>query len=227
MTRVKLKVGSLLKRYQEQAADLEVFAWRRTKWTKVYVLWLRGAIVPHLDFAVGTKLRLLLDRHDMYRREMDELEKAIKELARTERYRKPYEELRKMPGVGLLVAMTFLTEMGDLSRFHNRREVGAYLGLCPSSQESGETGDRKGRITRQGPARLRKMLCQAAWRSISVSDESKATYHRIRQDQKKRTKKALVALMRMLGVKMWHRAMESGVSPELVGRGGPHELISI
>ena len=56
------------------------------------------------------------------------------------------DELRKLPGVGLLVAMTFLTEMGDLERFHNRREMAAYLGLCPSSFESGETNDRKGRI---------------------------------------------------------------------------------
>jgi len=59
--------------------------------------------------------------------------------------------------------MVFLTEMGDLRRFRNRKKVGAYLGLVPTSNESGENTDHKGHITHQGPARLRKVLCQAAW----------------------------------------------------------------
>ena len=219
MTRVKLKVGSLLKRY-ELPATCPV----KTKWTKAYVRWLRQEVVPELDFAVRVKLRLLLDRFDAYRLEMVELDNALKQLSQTARYKAACADLRKIPGVGLLVAMTFLTEMGDLTRFHNRREVAAYLGLCPSSHESGETNDRKGRITRQGPARLRKMLCQAAWVSIARCDVASADYHRIRQNQKHRTKKALVALMRKLGIKMWHRALAWGVSSELRGRGGPHEL---
>ena len=221
VTRVKLKIGSMLKRYEIRTACPT-----KTRWTLAFVRWIREDVVPGLDLAVGVKLRLLLDRFEMYRREQAELDKAIKVLSQTDRYKSSCRELRKIPGVGLLVAMTFLTEMGDLTRFHNRREVGAYLGLCPSSHESGEKNNRKGRITRQGPARLRKMLCQAAWVSIGKGkcEQAIATYHRIRQNQKHRTKKALVALMRKLGIQMWHRAMSCGVSVELSGRGGPHGL---
>ncbi len=219
MTRIKLKIGSLLKRYEQPTNSPT-----KTKWTKAHVRWLRKEVVPGLEMTVGVKLRLLLDRLELYRHEQAELDKALKKLSREERYKASCRELRKLPGVGLLVAMTFLTEMGDLTRFHNRREVAAYLGLCPSSHESGETSDRKGRITRQGPARLRKMLCQAAWVSISKCDELASAYHRIRQNQKHRTKKALVALMRKLGIRMWHRSLSCGVSEELVGRGGPHAL---
>ena len=179
-------------------------------------------MIPELDLAVGTRLKLLLDRLDMYRAEQAELDTAIKKLSQTERYKSACGELRKLPGVGLLVSMTFLTEMGDLTRFHNRREIAAYLGLCPASYESGETNDRKGRITRQGPSRLRKLLCQAAWVSVIRCEQAAACYHRIRQNKKHRTKKALVALMRKLGIKMWHIALTCGVSTELVGRGGPH-----
>ncbi|MEW6360416.1 MAG: transposase [Planctomycetota bacterium] len=50
------------------------------------------------------------------------------------------------------------TEMGDLSRFENRRQVGSYLGLVPSSAESGEDSDRKGHITHQGSRRGRGVL---------------------------------------------------------------------
>lgn len=223
ITRVKLKIGSMLKRY-----ELPVACPTKSKWTKAFVRWLRQDVVPGLDLAVGVKLKLLVDRFEMYRHEQAELEKAIKSLSQTDRYRRSCRELRKIPGVGLMVAMTFLTEMGDLTRFHNRREVAAYLGLCPSSHESGEKNDRKGRITRQGPSRLRKMLCQAAWVSIAKCkcEQALGSYHRIRQNQKHRTKKALVALMRKLGIKMWHRALACGVSAELIGRGGPHAQAS-
>ena len=44
--------------------------------------------------------------------------------------------------------------------------VAPHLVLCPASYESGEKNDRKGRITRQEPARLRNVLCQAAWVSV-------------------------------------------------------------
>ena len=217
MTRVKLKIGSMLKRY-----ELNIKSPTKSKWTKAFVRHLREEVIPTLDLAVGTKLKLLLDRFDMYRAEQAELDKVIKKVSQTERYKYACRELRQLPGVGLLVAMGFLTEMGDLTRFHNRREIAAYLGLCPASYESGQKNDRKGRITRQGPSRLRKLLCQAAWVSVIRCEKAAAAYHRIRQNQKHRTKKALVALMRKLGIKMWHVALTMGVSEELFGRGGPH-----
>jgi len=207
----------MFKRY-----ELRLASPTKTKWTKAFVRYLRDEVVPTLDLAVGTTLKLLLVRFEVYLAERFELDKALKKLSETERYKHASVQLRKLPGVGLLVAMTILTEMGDLTRFHNRREIAAYLGLCPSSYESGQKDDRKGRITRQGPARLRKVLCQAAWVSVNRCEEAAAAYHRIRQNQKQRTKKALVALMRKLGIKMWHVALASGVSDELTGRGGPH-----
>ncbi len=219
LTRVKVKIASMFKRY-----PIGIASPTRSRWTKKFITYVRAEVLPTMDLAVGTKLECLLDRYEMFQAEQSKLDKAIERLAQTDRYKRAYRELRKIPGVGRLVAMTFLTEMGDLTRFHNRREVAAYLGLCPSSHESGETSNRKGRITRQGPARLRKVLCQAVWVSISRCEETAAAYHRIKQGQSKRTKKSIVALMRKLGIKMWHWALSCGVSSELMGRGGPHEL---
>jgi transposase len=215
-TRIKLQILSLLKRY-----GIRKPYWY-TAWTKRFVKWLRET-AAEMDMTVAPVLGSLIDRYELYRGEQNKLDKAIKALSRTDRYRTACEELRKLPGVGLLTAMTYLTEMGDLERFRNRRQVAAYLGLCPSSFESGEANDRKGRITRQGPARLRKMLCQAAWVSVIRCAETSATYHRIKADKGNRTKKALVAVMRRLAIKMWHRAVSCGTAEELRGRGGPHE----
>ncbi len=217
-TRVKLQILSMFKR-----RGIAKPTWYTTRWTRRFVKWLRE-VAMSLDAVVIPVLESLIDRYEQYRTEQAKLDKAIRQLSQTERYEVPCRELRKLPGVGLLSAMTFLTEMGDLHRFHNRREVAAYLGLCPASFESGEANDRKGRITRQGPARLRKMLCQAAWVSLIHCQESSQFYHRIKGGKSNRTKKALVAVMRRLAIKMWHRAMTCGVSCELEGRGGPHSL---
>ena len=218
-TRVKLKILSMLKR-----RGIAKPTWYSGRWTKRYVNWLRQEVIANLELTVAPVLERLVDRYELYHQEQVKLEKAIRSLAQTPRYKAGFNELRKIPGVGLLTAITFLTEMGDLNRFDNRRQVAAYLGLCPSSFESGGPGqDRKGRITRQGPPRLRKVLCQAVWVSIRCSSQSRAAYERIKQGQSKRTKKAVVALMRQLGIKMWHRAMSCGVSGELSGRGFPDE----
>jgi transposase len=218
VTRIKLKVLSMLKRY-----GIRKPGWY-TAWTKKFVLWLRE-VAATLEPVVTPVLESLIRRYELYQAEQHKLDRAIKTLSQTDRYQTACQELRKLPGVGLLTAMTFLTEMGDLTRFHNRREVAAYLGLCPASFESGEASDRKGRITRQGPARLRKLLCQAAWASLSRCEETGAAYARIRGGKTSRTKKALVAIMRRLAIKMWHRAGSCGTAPELCGRGGPHEAL--
>lgn len=219
MTQIKLRILSMLKRY-----GIEKPSWYRGRWTKATVNWLRE-VAAWLDPVARPVLTSYVDRYELYLDEQRRLDKAIEELSQTDRYREGCAELRKLPGVGLLTAITFLTEMGDLERFHNRREVAAYLGLCPASFESGQANNRKGRITRQGPARLRKMLCQAAWVSLRDSQAASETYLRIKGDQSNRTKKALVALMRRLAITMWHRAKSCGTPEELRGRGGPHERI--
>lgn len=217
-TRVKLQVLSMLKR-----RGIELPGWQSSRWTKRFVAWLRQTAAA-LDPAVAVVLENLIERFEMLRRHENRLTAAVAKLAKEDRYRLQAEELRKLPGVGLLTAMTFLTEIGDLGRFQNRRELAAYLGLCPSSHESGQADDRKGHITRQGPARVRRLLCQASWLAIGRCADTKSTYQRIRSGKKNRTKKALVAVMRLLAIKMWHRARDHQSPPELVGRGGPHGL---
>ena len=220
ITRVKLKLKSFMKIHQ-----LSLDSPTKKLWTKSHLRKIRKDELKSLDFSLATKLKQLLRRLEYYQQEQLELYRAIRTLSKTGRYSASCHQLRKLPGVGLLVAMAFLTEMGDLNRFNNRREIAAYLGLCPASFESGNADDRKGRITRQGSSRLRKLLCQATWVSIQRCQAAAAAYTRIRQNQQKRNKKALVALMRKLAIKMWHTAMSIGVSPELEGRGGPHTLL--
>jgi transposase len=72
------------------------------------------------------------------------------------------EALQALRGVSLVVAVTVIAELGDLSRFDNPRKLMAYLGLIPSLYSTGET-IKRGPITKTGNGHARRMLTEAAW----------------------------------------------------------------
>jgi hypothetical protein len=105
--------------------------------------------------------------------------------------------------------MVMASELGDLSRFKNRRQLGAFLGLAPSSHESGQTKDCKGHITHQGPSRVRKVLNQAVWSRIRCDPSEAAFYERLAKRNPNHKKIAVVAAMRRMGIRCWHNGLEA------------------
>ena len=86
-------------------------------------------------------------------------------------------------------------------RFDNGKQVSAYVGLVPRQFQSGET-DRRGRITRRGPAILRKLLVECAWVMLRYNRWAREVYLRLSRG-KARKKQAIVALARKLLVRCW------------------------
>jgi transposase len=211
ITALKAQVQSLLKRHQ-----LRRLPGLGKGWTKAFRGWLRRDLADPLPghesplraggrAALGSLLRQL----QFLEEEEKRLDDLVAVLAWSPRYEAGMHRLTSLCGVGVLTALVFLTELGDLSRFVNRRQIAAYLGLAPSSNESGEQRDRKGHITHQGSHRVRKVLCQATWSRVRCSEEEKAVYQRIKAKNPKKGKIAVVASMRRLAVRMWHRGCEA------------------
>lgn len=97
---------------------------------------------------------------------LDTLTEQIKSLDRSIALlaRESYPEtefLRQIVGVGVLTSMTFVLTIGDPERFKRNRDIGAYLGLVPKRDQSGES-DKQLRISKAGNAYLRKLLVTAA-----------------------------------------------------------------
>jgi transposase len=69
--------------------------------------------------------------------------------------------LRQVEGVGPLTALTFVLTLEDPYRFERSRSVGAYLGLVPSTDQSGDRDPQK-RISKEGDEMLRKLLVGSA-----------------------------------------------------------------
>jgi transposase len=59
------------------------------------------------------------------------------------------ELLRQVEGVGPLTALTFVLTLEDPYRFERSRSVGAYLGLVPARDRSGERDPREKRISKE------------------------------------------------------------------------------
>jgi len=87
------------------------------------------------------------------------LEREISVLARTKYPQTLW--LQQVPGVGAITALYFVLKIEDPKRFKNVRAVGAYTGLCPRRDQSGES-DPQLRISKRGDAYLRRLLVSAA-----------------------------------------------------------------
>lgn len=199
ITRVKVQIQTLIKKYGlKRPEDFE-------SWTKIFMNWLEYE-KEHKGKGFQVSLDSLLRQLDFLNSESKLIEKEVLELSQTNRYKKMCDALLEIKGVGLKTAMIFITEMGDMKRFANRRQVGSYIGLVPSTFESGDASDRKGRITRNGPHRIRSILNQALWIHLRYNGEAREYYDRIVSKNPRRKKKAIVACMRKLAVRMWHIA---------------------
>src|SRR6266704_4205884 len=70
-------------------------------------------------------------------------------------------QLQQIPGVGPITALYFVLKIEDPNRFAHVRDVGAYAGLCPRRDQSGQS-DPQLRISKRGDPYLRRLLVSAA-----------------------------------------------------------------
>lgn len=82
-----------------------------------------------------------------------------------------------IPGVALITATTVLGECGPLHRYKSR-QLGSYSGIAPQIRQSG-TSVRGCRISKRGPARLRRVLYMASIAAIEGNPNMKALYDRL------------------------------------------------
>jgi transposase len=111
--------------------------------------------------------------------------------------------LTTTPGVGSVVAATFISVVDEAKRFQSAHQVESYLGLVPSEDSSG--GKRRlGSITKKGNSYLRSLLVQAAWSIVRNGDKSEPLYLWVTQLIQRRGKRiAVIALARRLVGVLW------------------------
>jgi transposase len=115
--------------------------------------------------------------------------------------------LRQVEGIGALTALTFVLTLEDPYRFEKSRSVGAYLGLVPARDQSGDRDPQKP-ISKEGDEMLRKLLVGSAHYILgpfgSDSDLRRHGEKIASRGGKNAKKRAVVAVARKLSV-LLHR----------------------
>jgi transposase len=121
--------------------------------------------------------------------------------------------LRQVEGIGPLTALTFVLSLEDPYRFEKSRSVGAYLGLVPATDQSGDRDPREKRISKEGDEMLRKLLVGSAHYILgpfgSASDLRRHGEKIASRGGKNAKKRAAVAVARKLAV-LLHSLWTSG-----------------
>jgi len=113
----------------------------------------------HIPEALLPALGPLLETIGSLTRRIREYDRRLEAIAK-EHYPET-ELLRQVEGVGSLTALTYVLTVEDPYRFEKSRSVGAYLGLVPARDQSGDR-DPQRRISKEGDEMLRKLLVSGA-----------------------------------------------------------------
>ena len=145
-------------------------------------------------------------KRDLLQEEIESLSAKIgrveRQLNRIAGKRADVWQLRSIPGVGARTAEAIVAFVDDPHRFRSSKKVGAYFGLVPSQDQSGDK-NRLGHITRQGSATCRQLLTEATWQAVRLSPTVGAYFDRVRRGDAKRRKIAVVATSHYLVRVMW------------------------
>jgi len=145
----------------------------------------------------------LLSVHEVLAREFRGFERRVHAMARDD---SRVRLLMSAPGVGAIVALTYVSAIDDPSRFKSSKMVRPHFGLTPKRYQSGER-DVSGRISKVGDKEVRTALYEAA--NIILTRPVKASALKswaMKIAWRAGMKKAKVALARKLAVvlhRMW------------------------
>ena len=155
-TRCKNQIKALLQFYGLQQPE-ELPA---QHWSRAYLRWLERISFQEQTGAIAFKA--LLGELLTLRETIADLTRRIRLLAHEERYRPPVDLLCSVPGVSILTAMIFLTEVVSVDRFKNLDRLACFVGLVPGEKSSGDNEQDTGLTERRNPA-LRYILIECAW----------------------------------------------------------------
>jgi transposase len=145
----------------------------------------------------------LLAAHAVLLREFKVFEKRVRVMARQDERTRL---LMSTPGVGALVALTYVSGIDDPGRFTSSKQAGAHFGMTPKKYQSGET-DITGRISKIGDKGVRTALYEAAHIILTKPVKGSALKSwAARLAKRAGMNKAKVALARKLAVIM-HRML--------------------
>jgi transposase len=188
ITRLKSRIKSILFQF-----GISIPPNYGNSWSKNFVNWLVG--IERIEGFARITLNHMIDQFQRLRELLLKVNSDLRALQRSARYRRPIELLMSIPGVGPITALTFLTEIENIKRFSNFRQLNSFVGFYPMEYSSGEY-DHKGKITIRKNAHLRRLLVESSWTAVRLDPAMTQVY----QEWKLRMtgKRAIIKIARKL-----------------------------
>ena len=146
-------------------------------WSAPFIQWLRSV---DTSTDLGTYvLQDTIETAEFLRKKLLRINRQFRTLSKDSKYSDRIHLLRSIPGIGLIVAFTFLSEIEKISRFKSLDKLCSYVGLIPSTFSSGEK-EVVGKITRRSNKPLRSSIIESAWVAIRHDPALALKYNELR-----------------------------------------------
>jgi transposase len=178
---------------------------------------LRTGLGQPLPPHARAQIERLLDRLDLVRKQVAELEATRDRVVEGEAVGQPermIQQLARLRAVGVQTA-TVLVHEAFVRDFRNARALGSYAGLTGTPYNSGNTRREQG-ISKDGNRRLRAALVELAWMWLRYQPGcalSRWFHDRLGGSRGRLRKVMAVALARKLLVALW-RYLKDGTIPQ-------------
>ena len=165
-------------------------------WTNAHKNWIAGIKMPHRAQQIVLQEYVHATQEQLER--VQRFTQQIQEMVAQWQLAPLVTALQALRGVSLIVAVTTVAELGDLTRFDSAKQLMAYLGLVPSEHSSGGA-TRRGGITKSGNGHVRRALTEAAHTYCHPARESRALLARAEGLPQEVRKVAWKAQVRLCG----------------------------
>jgi len=144
--------------------------------------------------AVRQELWQLMEEHNLLSKQLGDMMQIITNLLGQI---PGADKLLRVPGAGIVTVAGFLSEVGDINRFTDPKQIQKLAGLAIVENSSGKRKGLPG-ISRRGRKRLRWVLFQLARCMVKSNKEMKA-YHQYYTTRKDNPLKKMQSLMAIAG----------------------------
>jgi transposase len=133
-------------------------------WSNNFTVWLKTL---SLTLSARITLDILIQGYEQARGMVLTATRQVRVLSREQRYKEEIKLIRSIPGIGEIIALLIITEIGDICRFKTLDQLCDWIGLVPRIHGSGDNETTLG-LTHRGHHQLREKLIEASWVAIRL-----------------------------------------------------------
>ena len=178
-------------------------------WSKNFKQWVKEI---NWEYETGRYMMLSnIKQVEYLHYETNEISTQLRKYCR-QNHKKEYDLLQSVPGIGPLTAICFISEVGNISRFRNFKQLACLVGMMPTTYQSSDTSRTQG-LTPRALRIMRSYLVESAWQAVRIDPVLREYYksHKGKKSNDIIVKVARKLLSRMYGVLRTETEYELGL----------------